>query len=758
MTNNDNNLIKRVAGALTTLACTLLLASCGGGGGNPGAVGGGEIGGTTPARPASVTMLVSSDTIAASGADGTEVTVTAIVKDANNNALSGATVDFKADSGVISNTKRTTDSNGAVIEKLSVKGDSTPRTITITASSGTATSAPKTVTVVATGSPEPQLLLTSSSGVLQSSGTTDVAILALIKDANNAVVPNARVTFSADSGALSATQAVSDAKGVATVSLGTGTDPTTRAITVTAAVAGTKPSTLVVSVAGTKIAINASGTVNVGSSTDMTVTLTDSAGGPLAGRSVAFSSLVNPVVTKSGAASPALTDSGGKLTLTYTARSGTSDTVTVRAMGETASTGLMINSSNFTISVPGASAGTADINTCKAVAVSHFIGSVAQTGTINVTTSRGAMFSDAACSAGLTPATTLADGAAQVYVMSTGPGLATLTATSNSSGATVQGPVEFVAPLKAGASISLQADPAVVGTNVFGSTTEQVTLRAVVTDAMSQGNLVKNARVAFSIVTDPSGGFLTQPSEILTGSDGAATVSFVAGSTPTAVDGVKIQAKIQSDVSSAAATAQLTVAKKSLFISAGTGSSIILNTSSTYRVDYAVFVTDSAGNAVPGVSLTASVRPRDYRKGSMVFLGTEGPWAPFYIVPNSSPLETRSYAATCLNEDKDSDGVLGPNEDENGNLRLDPVIPLTITSSGKTDSSGIATISMTYPRDRAYWLSVDFTIRGAVAGTEAKYVGYTILAGAGIDYTNKNNAPPGVNSPYGTAADCKVAD
>ena len=88
--------------ASALLAATL--AACGGGGGNPGAVGGtptapGTGTGTTPGTGtgntipvASVTLATSATTIAASGADGTEVTLTAIVKDANNNALQGATV------------------------------------------------------------------------------------------------------------------------------------------------------------------------------------------------------------------------------------------------------------------------------------------------------------------------------------------------------------------------------------------------------------------------------------------------------------------------------------------------------------------------------------------------------------------------------------------------------------------------------------------------------------------------------------------
>jgi hypothetical protein len=264
-------------------------------------------------------------------------------------------------------------------------------------------------------------------------------------------------------------------------------------------------------------------------------------------------------------------------------------------------------------------------------------------------------------------------------------------------------------------------------------------LRATVNDSV--GNPVKNAKVAFSIITDPSGGTLSQPSEVLTGSDGSATVSYVAGTTATAVDGVVVQAGIQSPITTASITAKLTVAQRSLFISAGTGNSVLAPSSTTYQVDYAVFVTDAAGNAVANVTVTGAVRPRNYYKGYMELATPSGPWVPH-------------YTATCLNEDTNSDGVLGIGEDINGNGRLDPVIPMNITSTGKTDATGTATVSLSYPKDRAYWLDVDFTIRGAVSGSEARYVGYTILRGAAPDYKDPAVAPPGAISPYGQSSVC----
>jgi hypothetical protein len=262
----------------------------------------------------------------------------------------------------------------------------------------------------------------------------------------------------------------------------------------------------------------------------------------------------------------------------------------------------------------------------------------------------------------------------------------------------------------------------------------------VVTDKSSQGNPVKNARVSFSIVSDASGGSLSQPSTLLTGSDGSATISYIAGTTTTAVDGVVIQAVIQSPVSAATAQAKLTVGKKSLFISAGTGNAVLTPSSATYQVDYAVFVTDAAGNAVRDVAITGAVIPTYYKKGVYV-PQVNGPWLP-------------QVSARCVNEDRNKDGVLGSFEDINGNGRLDPVIPMNITSSGKTDASGIATISMIYPRDRAFWIEVEFTIRGAVSGSEATYVGYTVLPTLSADYVNSSITPPGQTSPYGTSTSC----
>ncbi|SFY34310.1 Ig-like domain (group 1) [Janthinobacterium lividum] len=728
-----------VSNWLVLLLMSTVLAACGGGGGDPtlGVKDGANAG------VGSVVLVAGATTIVASGADGTEVVLTAVVKNPGNNAMAGQTVTFTASSGTISNTNRVTDANGTVTEKLSVKGDAGLRDITIKASSGGVESAPVVVKVVPVTSGIASLLLTSSGGTLASSGGTAVNMIAFVKDANNAVVPNASVTFSADSGALGATKVNTNAQGQALVSLNTGGDASLRTIKVTAS-AGAQTASTDIGVSGTRLVISAFSTVNLKTSTDMVVKLVDSSGNPLVGKPVTFSARSNAITVKGGGASPALTDNNGQLVLSYNAQAGSSDSISVKAQGDSVVLPIAINASNFTINaVSGGNVALATLNTntCYAVTVHSDVAGVPQTGNVRFSTSRGAIYQDAACGTPLQAPLALVGGNAIAYVQASGAGLTALTAKYEDSGASVQSEVEFVAPLTAQATISLQADPAVIGANTTGSTAQRSALRAIVRDGTAENNLVKNAQVSFSIQNDASNGSLSSPSLVATDSDGVATVSYIAGQGTTGVDGVVVKAQLQG-VSSNAATVKLTVTKKSLFISAGSGNALDASDSSTYRKTYSVFVTDAAGNPVPDVIITAAAWPRYYYKGYLQYSQAAQSW----VV---------AAALKCDNEDRDRSGTFNPNNDLNLNGRLDPGIPLNLSTGGKTDSSGTALVTLTYPRDRAHWLDVELTIRGNSSGTEATYVGYTLLPGLATDFNRVDISPPGVISPYGQATDCR---
>ncbi|WP_175041550.1 beta strand repeat-containing protein [Duganella vulcania] len=730
--------MKKITGWLAMLACASVLSACGGGGGSAGA----NSNGVAPSKAASVVLTASATTIASSGLDGTEVTLTAIVRDAGGNALPNETVNFSASSGTVSSTNRVTNASGQVVEKLSVKGDSTPRTITISASAanGAVKSSELSVAVITA---VPSLTLTTDSGTLASVGTAgnEVNVVALVRDSNNTVMSGVTVDLKADSGSLSLTNRVSNAQGIVTEKLGTGGDPTSRAIKITASAPGAAPVTAIVNVAGNKLTINAQPTINVGASADVTVKLVDSAGNGLSGKTVTYSSNSNGLTVKGGGA--AVTNSAGQLVLSYTASSGSSDLITVKAAGETNSVSIAINSSSFAVKVldaGGNAESSAFIGGCQRIAVTGGpVPTPPATASVTISSSRGVVYSDPACTTVLSTTLPLAGGAATAYVNATGPGVATITAAAT-GGLTTQTDLEFVAPLTNTAIITIQADPAVIGVNNAGSTSQQSTLRAVVRDGTVQNNVVKNATVAFSIQSDATAGTLTQPAVVVTGADGAATVSFIAGANPSPLNGVKIQAKIIGG-SGASAIASLTVAQKSLFISAGTGSTVGQSGTAAYQLDYVVLVTDAAGNAVSGVKLTASVLPVTYFKGFMKYTLPLGPWEPVQHVG-------------CANEDINRDGILDAGEDLNGNGVLDPGIPVTVTTNITTDAKGQAIVSLVYPRDRANWLDVNLTVRGQANGSESSYTGLVHLPGLGVDYATQAIQPPGVSSPYGISTLC----
>lgn len=245
---------------LALACCATLLAACGGGGGSAGATSTGSNGSTATPQPATVLLVSSADTIASSGADGTEVTLSALVKDANNLVMANQTVSFKADSGNIVVVSNTTDATGTATAKLNVKGDSSLRTITVTATVG-AISATKKIQVV-TNVPPPvptaAMTLVSSGGAASTSlsSATPLTARTTVRDQNNQPVANALVTYTADATLVaftpSAGTALTDANGVAEVAM--------RPASLSVSGAGTVHSTVVVG--GTSL--NASANFSVG--------------------------------------------------------------------------------------------------------------------------------------------------------------------------------------------------------------------------------------------------------------------------------------------------------------------------------------------------------------------------------------------------------------------------------------------------------------------------------------------------------------
>ncbi|WP_247869639.1 hypothetical protein [Herbaspirillum sp. ST 5-3] len=449
-----------------------------------------------------------------------------------------------------------------------------------------------------------------------------------------------------------------------------------------------------------------------------------------------------------------MTNSLGQVSVRVSGSQSGTDTLSIASQGASKALSFAVNSVSLSVTTVGTTVNSsgnaqANIGACTQIAARYENAGVAQSGTVNISASRGTLYSDSGCETALAASgVPVTAGNAQAYIKSDTTGIATIIATIV-NGPTAQATLEFAAPLTSAATITLQADPAVIGTNAT-TQSERSRLTAVVRDGPANNNLVKDAVIEFTIVNDASGGSLSTP-VATTGRDGSATVDFIAGSATTEVNGVQVLAKIQG--TSKSATTALTVSRKSLFITAGTGNTLEVPNSTTYKQDYSVFVTDVSGNPVPNVTVTASIRVTGYTKGQYHYFTAEEVLLGLASGTGWGMINTHD----CANEDSNMNGVLDPGEDFNGNGTLDPRTPLNVTSSGQTDANGTAIISIRYPKDRGNWTSVILTVRGSVAGTEAIYSTQAyVLPVSAVDLQNQSVPPPGSPNPYGEST-CNVA-
>ena len=593
--------------------------------------------------------------------------------------------------------------------------------------------------------------LVFSGAELASSGVagSEVSVTALVKDAANLALPGAKIAFAADSGILGSVDAVTDKNGQARAVLGTGGDKNNRSIKVTATV-GSQAGSGTVAVTGSTVELAGPSLLTLGQQADFTVTVRDSARQPVSGATISYAGNgAAGLAVKDGAA--ALSNAQGQLLLRLAAGALGNNAVSASALGATVSHAYTVAGGELRLTpAVGMDAGGGEIlqevpaMACEAIDVRYESNGVARTGSASLSTSRGTLYADSACGVALPSSLTFTNGnLPRSYVQSANAGVATITATV-AGGPTAQTRLEFVALLSAASKLGVQADPAVLGANAAGASDNVATLSAVVRDGAAN-NLVKHAPVVFSILSDPSGGYLRQAGHILTGSNGLASTVYVAGPADSGRDGVLIQASI-AGATQAAATAQvrLTVARKALSIKFGTGNNVREYSASVLQKDIAVFVSDSAGNAVPGVAITAAGWPSRYGKGYYVWEADKQEF------PDTGAWRLALTRYSCANEDVLRNGIFDAAYDLNGNGVLDPGIPLTVTASGQTDALGLATLTISYPRNYGSWVQLALSVRGSVAGTEAASTTELTLPTLATDFSARRVPPPGQTSPYGT--------
>lgn len=569
------------------------------------------------------------------------------------------------------------------------------------------------------------LTLLSSSPEMPSDGSTSPTITALVRDTSNNVVASVPVTFEASTGALTVTQGATGAAGTATATLGTAGDPTDRTIKVTA-LAGSATATVSVNVIGTKLSLSGPNSLVIGSQGTYNITLADSGANGISGQTVTIASANDNTINPS----TLTTDSTGEASFTVTAATGGNDTLTATAGSLSATEAVAVSSDSFSFTSPTANQIIALGSNATVTVVWKSSGAVQVGQPVQFTATRGTL----SASSG----TTDSNGSASVTISSNAAGPSVITATGN--GVSAQIIVDFVATVPA--SLNLQASPADVETQ------GQSTITATVRDA--NDNLVVGQVVNFQL-TDSTGGTLSVGTAT-TNVQGQATTVYTASTTASATNGVVVTGTLPST----AITAQtaLTVGGQTVFLSLGTGNTIMEYSTTQYELPYTVQAIDASGTGIDNVPVSFTVTSLGYLKGALGWDGTL--WVPDPSTKSAdSDVYTLGGISGCLSEDLNDNGVLDPKEDYNGNGKLDPgLVASTDVNSGTTANGGTAAVDLIYPKDHAYWVAVRLTATATVNGTQSSTSEDFWLPGASSDYDSQSTQPPGPISPYGQGSTC----
>jgi len=661
------------------------------------------------------------------GTDGDTVTLSAIVKDAGNVAISGAAVTWSTTLGNLSGQTSVTNAQGVATATYSPGSVFTVGTTSVTVTSGAASATVPLSIRATTTSIE---LLSSAPSI--GTGGDQVTVSAFVKDASNIARVGVPVSWSVDLGRLSSITTVTDSNGLARATLDAGSNKSNRTAVVIAA-SGAARQSLSLAVVGTKLAFSGATTTASGSNLLLTFTAADSKQVAIPGVTLSLASTLG-----NGVPATATTDSAGQASVQYAATRPGADTITVSGAGASLTVGMTVTGTDedlsFTAPAPSAQV---VVNTAQQLTVRYRKAGVPQSNVgINLAATIGNLSSSSV--------TTDANGLATFSVRSSFAGSSMLSATLAGSAVQATLPLSFIATTPA--TLVLQVTPSALPVNLTGSSTQPAALLARVTDA--QGNPVAGTTVNFRQEVDPSGGLLQQASAV-TDINGIASVNYTAGPNSTASGAVRLMATAIKTVTlpnganstitvDATNPALLTVNESALFIALGTGNTISNFNTEIYEKNWTVYVTDANGVRVSNVPVTVKLIPNYFAKGNLVWSEIASTWV------------YENYHE-CLNEDRANlNGILDSGEDTNGDGTLTPgnVVALT-ASTVTTDNNGAVTITMRYAELYASWIGVRLTATAIVSGTEATSFKDFPLDKLAGDYSVKTLAPAGVRSPFG---------
>ena len=541
------------------------------------------------------------------------------------------------------------------------------------------------------------------------------------------------VSFSAASGdgvELQLTQPETAADGTARAILTSQNDASNRIVTITAG-AGSLTQTVEITIAGTEVTINGASSVILNDSVDYTIRVQDSDGTSILNQDVVLSA-VNGTLSST----TVNTGANGQATVSYTASTSGEDTITAAALNAETSFTVQVQQDEFNfVNLPTEEVPLGQTQTITVQWRQDNTPVVGQNVTFSA--SRGVI-------AGNATVVTDAEGQASIDISANNAGISSITASASDGSGNVLvsalTQIEFIATTPH--TLIADASPDIIGPD--GQTS---TISAVVRDV--DGNLVKNSVVNFS-VSDVSTGFVS-PSQATTDSKGIATTVFTSGSVSTQ-DAVVVTAFVADDPAIDDEVV-LTVGARAFDISLGTGNELEEATSTSYLKRFGVFVSDSAGQPVSGVNLTASVAPVKYVNGGEYRTG-------FWVFDDDASQWVAIVNQNCETEDVNDNGILDTtprDEDTNEDGMLTPGLIGTIAfanGAAVTDENGYAELEYRYPRSYAIWYDAVISVFGQSTGSEASAKMRYTLSISADDVTDEGASPPA--NPFGVTDQCTL--
>lgn len=485
---------------LIVAALAAAMGACSSGSDNSLAGGGGTgPGGGSEAEVASLTLLTSSPQMPSDGS--ADATITALVRDSNNNVMEEVPVVLSASSGSLVPDATTTDENGTLTATLSTAGDQRNRTISVTGTAAGDVQATVDVEVIGT------TLTINGSSNLPSGDEGEYNVV--LADAGGDGIANQQIEITSDNGnGISSSPVMTDQLGRASFTLSATTGGTD---TLTASALGLQ-TTLAVDVSSDAFrfaAPAADAEINLGANQDVTVQWEQS-GAPVSGAVIDFSTTRGTL-----SSSQATTDGSGEATVSISANNagpavitavnpdGTSVQRGVEFIATTPDT-VELQASPFTVPTNDQSAITAIVRDPAGNLVKN------QVVSFNLTDTTGGSLSVA-------QATTDSQGRAQTFYNATNT-------TSSVDGvridATVQGTsvTDFVELTVAQREVFISIG---TGNELFEPNTAQYRKEWIVQVTDAQGNGVEDVELTISALSqrywdgervyyDPPGAWLTQ--------------------------------------------------------------------------------------------------------------------------------------------------------------------------------------------------------------------------------------------------------